>query len=536
MENGPTGTGRLVPNSKTFTYQTRIWVDTTQNDFLLATSSLLSKVERKLLFEHNNGNNILKLKSAFLKKYQITARQFNAIRINLQGKIASIEALREDYISDTKHKIKKTIKTIKYLTKLKNKTNFQANKLHQKKRLLVRLDDKLKRLIKDKKDNIIRICFGGKKLFKKQFHLEENGYDNHQQWQLDWRNVRNSQFYLIGSKDETMGNQSCIATVNDDDTINLRIRAPDYLQEQFGKFVTINNIKLHYGQQEILEAIGNNLRRNQLQKVSMRRIHGDKYQAFGQAINYRFVKDGKGWKLFITVDKQVNKINSYKELGAIGVDINISHLAVSETDRFGNIVNSFNVKFNTYGKSKEQAKAIIGDGVKVVVDYANNKQKPIILERLNFQQKKRDLEQTSAKRARLLSSFAYSTIISMLKSRAFRFGIETYQVNPAYSSLIGRVKFGRIYKISIHQAAAMVIARRFYGFSERLPRCCNNIPDNKGGRVTLSRLVQIAGRHVWHSWAKVLKELKAAHVEQYQKYRAPPSGILTGDMANTIPF
>lgn len=43
-------------------------------------------------------------------------------------------------------------------------------------------------------------------------------------------------------------------------------------------------------------------------------------------------------------------------------------------------------------------------------------------------------------------------------------------VNPAYSSVIGRHKFARRYGISGHLAAALVIARRAQGFSERYSR------------------------------------------------------------------
>ena len=50
-------------------------------------------------------------------------------------------------------------------------------------------------------------------------------------------------------------------------------------------------------------------------------------------------------------------------LGAIGVDINSEHLAVAETDRFGNLVEAMRIPLNTYGKSTAQAKAVSGDAV-----------------------------------------------------------------------------------------------------------------------------------------------------------------------------
>ena len=68
----------------------------------------------------------------------------------------------------------------------------------------------------------------------------------------------------------------------------------------------------------------------------------------------------------------------------------------------------------------------------------------------------------------------------MLHTRAFRYGVEVRQEDPIYSSVIGRVKFTQIYKVSTHNAATIVIARRHFRFSERLSHCWDNIPDNKG--------------------------------------------------------
>ena len=54
----------------------------------------------------------------------------------------------------------------------------------------------------------VRICFGSKDLFQKQFNLEENDI-TFNQWKKEWEEKRAAQFTFIGSKDETFGNQSC---------------------------------------------------------------------------------------------------------------------------------------------------------------------------------------------------------------------------------------------------------------------------------------------------------------------------------------
>ena len=67
--------------------------------------------------------------------------------------------------------------------------------------------------------------------------------------------------------------------------------------------------------------------------------------------------------------------------GAIGVDLNADHLAVSETDGDGNWLKSWRAPLVTYGKSQLQAQALIGDAVASVVQYARDAGKPIVLEK-----------------------------------------------------------------------------------------------------------------------------------------------------------
>ncbi|TYL48881.1 hypothetical protein [Marinomonas sp. IMCC 4694] len=51
-------------------------------------------------------------------------------------------------------------------------------------------------------------------------------------------------------------------------------------------------------------------------------------------------------------------------LGPLGVDLNADHLAIVETDLHGNPVNRSRIDRVTYGKTKEQRKAVIGMGSK----------------------------------------------------------------------------------------------------------------------------------------------------------------------------
>ena len=80
------------------------------------------------------------------------------------------------------------------------------------------------------------------------------------------------------------------------------------------------------------------------------------------------------------------------------------------------------------------------------------------------------MEGESRRYSRMLSSFSYGKVKAYFISRGYREGVEVHQVNPAYSSVIGRVKFMERYGLSVHRAAALVLARRLLGCSERIPR------------------------------------------------------------------
>ena len=150
-----------------------------------------------------------------------------------------------------------------------------------------------------------------------------------------------------------------------------------------------------------------------------------------------------------------------RKRGTIGVDLNADHLAVAETNGSGNYVNAWRVPLVTYGKSTHQAEALIGDAVASVVQYAREAGKPVVIEKLDFRQKKAVLEGESRKYSRMLSSFSYGKIKVYFLSRGYRQGVEVHQVNPAYSSVIGRVKFMERYGLSVHQAAALCAGPSF---------------------------------------------------------------------------
>ena len=264
--------------------------------------------------------------------------------------------------------------------------------------------------------------------------------------------------------------------------------------------------------------------------AAYRREHGEKearVTALGQAISYRFKRDSKGWRVFATTELPEVEVTTDRRRGAVGVDLNADHLAVAETDASGNYVNAWRVPLVTYGKNTNQAEALIGDAVASVVQYAREVGKPIVIENLDFRQKKAALEGQSRKYSRMLSSFSYGKIKAYFISRGYRQGVEVHQVNPTYSSVVGRVKFMERYGLTVHQAAAMVLARRLLGCSERIPRrwVC---PVGNGVQVAFTVPVRKRVKHVWTYWGAVSGQLRPALAAQHRLGRPNPVRAVGG--------
>ncbi|CAB4242536.1 transposase [Methylacidimicrobium sp. AP8] len=502
-----------------FTYQTRLRLTHEQTSCLDAYTALYGRAQRTLFARMRAGVSINELKRSFLRRFGLTARQFNAIRVELEGKIASIRERRPELIEEAKWRIRKAEEAVGRL----EKKHPGSNVVHQKKRRLAVLRAKLEALLADQESGRVRLCFGSRRLFRKQFALEENGYASHADWKKDWQAERSSQCFVLGSKDETSGNQSCQAAVAPDGSLRLRLRLPDGLGST-SKHLVLEGVRFAYGQDAILRALSASRIVTGTTKTGMLARKRE-----GSAVSYRFVRDRKGWRVFASVEAQPVLLRTSHLAGAIGIDMNEDHLAVAETDRFGNLVEIRRIGLHLlYGKSEEQAKAAIGDACRQIARACAESGKPLVIERLDLRKRRAELEAVDCVRARSLSSFAYAKTIAMLKAASFRAGVEVVEINPAYTSVIGAVNHARRHGIGSHQGAAYAIARRGLGLSERPSVREAVVPTRNGGHLTFALPARNRAKHVWSFWADVRKRLKAAHAAHARSggNRLPPAPLL----------
>lgn len=152
--------------------------------------------------------------------------------------------------------------------------------------------------------------------------------------------------------------------------------------------------------------------------------------------------------------------------GAIGVDCNPDGVAVVEVTRDGNLKRhqyeqEQRIQFAGKGKRDYDIKQL---AVRVV-DVAKEARKPLVVEKLNFSSGNR--QKGYCKFRRIKANFIYRQMLDAIKSRATREGIPLVEVQPAFTSILGNLKYAKPYCLNRHTAAALVIGRRGMGLLER---------------------------------------------------------------------
>ncbi|WP_372365132.1 hypothetical protein [Candidatus Uabimicrobium sp. HlEnr_7] len=146
-----------------------------------------AKLRGELLCALLKEKKLNELKKTFISERGILARQFNSLHSEVKGIIKSVKELRKINLQDAERRKKALKYTIKKLARSFKKAKERQNRekilfaLHHKKRKLRNVENRIEKL-KNR-----GICLGGRKLLKKQFHLEENSYENHQEWREAFR-------------------------------------------------------------------------------------------------------------------------------------------------------------------------------------------------------------------------------------------------------------------------------------------------------------------------------------------------------------
>jgi IS605 OrfB family transposase len=190
------------------------------------------------------------------------------------------------------------------------------------------------------------------------------------------------------------------------------------------------------------------------------------------AYNVRLkVRNGKSYAQVSWEEKTVQPVIT-KAYGVMGIDINAYpfHLALAYVSTDGNLEKFERIDLREMeGKTKNQREHIAWHIARQVVERALESGKAIVVEDLQKVPKGRRGDGL-AKLRRKLHKWAYRSILGKIEVYARRLGVQLIKVNPAYTSIIGKLKYAPIYNIDKDVAGAYVIARRGLGFEERLPK------------------------------------------------------------------
>jgi len=190
------------------------------------------------------------------------------------------------------------------------------------------------------------------------------------------------------------------------------------------------------------------------------------------AYNVRLkVRNGKFYAQVSWEEKTVEPVIT-KAYGVMGIDINAYpfHLALAYVSMDGNLEKFERIDLREMeGKTKNQREHIAWRIAKQVVERALESGKAIAVEDLQKVPKGRRGDGL-AKLRRKLHKWAYRSVLEKIEVYARRMGVQLIKVNPAYTSIIGKLKYSPMLGIDKDVAGAYVIGRRGLGFEEKLPK------------------------------------------------------------------
>ena len=179
--------------------------------------------------------------------------------------------------------------------------------------------------------------------------------------------------------------------------------------------------------------------------------------ASGDPYQVEILRRQDRYQVRITVEEAPAPIQTDPRQGWVGVDTNSTCLALCHVLPDGNPR-----AFATRGDPRladvrsPQRDALVGHLAVETVRWAKDRGAGLVVADLRFIHD-RDV---SAKFNRVTHQFNYRALLTAVERQAAREGVAIRKVKPAYTSIIGQLKYQPQYGIRVHQAAALVIGRR----------------------------------------------------------------------------
>ena len=302
-----------------------------------------------------------------------------------------------------------------------------------------------------KEKNPEKVVFGGKiNLIRRK-----DGKISNQ----EWKNLRNNQLYCRGAKNKK-GNAN-LRFVEEDGGLYLRVAT-----EPYKKMKIKATIAKHKGL----------------------------FLSGETAYNVRVVRKGGRYFIHANFKESFETVVGFRS-GSIGLDFNHKSIDLSVVNKQGQLktTRTFVCPELTTSRTDKSLNQI-REYANKIIDFCKYRQKGLVVEDLKFSNSNH--------------LFTYREFLLALERRAIKEGVGIRKVNPAYTSVLGKLKYAPYYKISTHLSAALVIARRGLGFSERLGKLKTKFFKSMEEREDY---LESLANHRFHSWSllRMMKNLSS---------------------------
>lgn len=437
-------------------YKRIIWQEMTDKDhsirfaelkdykkYLRNTYGLLGRTVNSLIFEvHGIMNSYMELKKT----------ELDALLIKIKKKEQKIAKLK-DSIDLLRDVVSKNIGMDSNLEKLhfkKQSLYYQRNKLNKMKQRA----DQLQYQIDNK---VYNMCFGSKKEFSKQYRLMENSFKSHEGWYNHFIKQRDKNILYVGSSNESYGNQMLQMTYNPDmDDFKIMIRKEYAYSSKNDEYAVLDHINFKYRKEELKNII-KTYDNNSDVKVPL---------------TYRFHRENNKWYLQVIFSCEYDsdyESRTTSKYGTIGLDYNDGFIELTETDKSGNPIKQIRYDLIYHGTGNK-AKTEIQQVVSKIVNYAEQHCKNVVIENLDFKYMKALQEKSTKFKGknynRMLHKFDYGRYKDTLKNACFNHRVRLHIIDPKNTSKIGKQKYAIPRKMTVHQSAALVVARIGQGYND----------------------------------------------------------------------
>lgn len=247
-----------------------------------------------------------------------------------------ILSIKIENISTDIEKLKNNMNRMMPKVTVNTATSIQLRHYRLKKNKLYRQQNKLNKLIQQRNnlqkridEGTLKMSFGGREMFKKQFRLKENHFAGHAEWYKEYCRARDKNIDYIGGAYYMFGNDICRMSYDcDNGCFNVQLRKEKKLcGDKKDKYIEISGLHFHNLSEFIRKYLAEH--ENSPHDGSNKNL---------KPLSYRIGRENGKWFLQVMIRIPPERIMTSKADGVIALKYCPGYIKEAETDRAGNLV------------------------------------------------------------------------------------------------------------------------------------------------------------------------------------------------------